>query len=517
MPKLIEKNGRHALLVDGEPFFILGGQAHNSSAWPDMLGQVWTAIEGMHANTLEIPIYWQQIEPQEGTFDFSVVDTIIKQAREHKVRLVLLWFATWKNGNTDYTPDWLKLQPKKYPHMVDRNGKLVLSASPHAQTTLAADAKAFTEVMRHLKNLDPQHTVIMVQVENEPGTYGTPRDFSPAAEKLFQAPVPSALLAPEILRSLNKPADAKGTWSEVFGEDADEFFHAWSIASYINHVAQAGQAVNPLPMYVNVALEGEPGGAMHNVIPIYKVAAPAIGLLGPDIYQPLEKGMQTIEQYDRPDNPLFVPETFGSPDYLFEVVRRGGIGFSPFGVDRGLPNAELGPNPWVAPIATPYALLRLADRQLAQWIFDERVHVATVSEKDAKQEVELRGWKTTVSFGTRRRGGPPPPPAPAPAAITATSQPAIGSFRAPPKPMGHAVFAQLGENEIIVMASQCQVAFEAAGANKDKSWQFLKVEEGYFENGKFKLVRLRNGDEVGWATMSFEAQPVLLRITMTSW
>ena len=514
LPHLVHKNGRHALIVDGQPFFMLGGQAHNSSAWPGLLTQVWSTIEAMHANTLEIPIYWQQIEPEEGTFDFSVLDTIIKQARERDVRLVLLWFATWKNGNTDYTPNWVKLNPKKYPHIVGRDGEIVVSPSPHAKTTMEADAKAFTMVMKYLKEFDPQHTVIMVQVENEPGTYGSQRDFSEEAEKLFQAPVPAALLKPEVLQALNKPTDAKGTWSQVFGSDADEFFHAWSVASYINYVAAAGKAVNQLPMYVNAALEGEPGGPMYNVIPIYKVAAPSIDLLAPDIYQPMEKAMKFMEFYDRPDNALFVPETFGSVDYLYEVIRRGGIGFSPFGVDPGLPNpnaeAEAGARSRLSPLSTQYAMLRLADGELAKWIFEGRTHVAGVSEKDT-QQVDLGVWQATISFNTGRRWDAPP--ASQPETATGTS---VG-FGAPPKPSGRALIAQLGENEFVVMATQCRVAFQSSGANKGKPWQFLKVEEGHYEDGTFKLLRFRNGDEVGWGTMSIGAEPVVLRITLTAW
>jgi hypothetical protein len=494
------------LIVDGKPFFMLGGQVHNSSAWPEMLAQVWATIEAMHANTLEIPIYWQQVEPEEGTFDFSVVDTIILQAREHNVRLVLLWFATWKNSNTDYTPNWVKLNPKKYPHMVDRDGKTVVSPSPHAKTTMEADAKAFTEVMKHLKDFDPQHSVIMVQVENEPGTYGSPRDFSKAGQKLFQEPVPAGLLKPEVLKALNKPTNAKGTWSQVFGSDADEFFHAWSVASYINYVAEAGKAVNPLPMYVNVALEGEPGGAMHNVIPIYKVAAPAISVLAPDIYQPMEKAMKFMELYDRPDNALFVPETFGSVDYLYEVIKRGGIGFSPFGVDRGQPiNAETGVNSRLSPLATQYAMLRLADGVLPKWIFERRIRVVEVSEQGGPQEVELGAWKAMISYGPGRGWGPPQASQPETQATTT------------PKPGTRAVFAQLGENEFVVMAAQCRVAFQPSGGNKGKPWQFLKVEEGRYEDGTFKLLRLRNGDEVGWGTVSIGEEPVLLRFTMTAW
>src|SRR4051812_23283572 len=83
MPKIIEKGGRHALLVDGKPFLVLGGQAHNSSAWPGMMPRVWKAVAAMHANTLEVPIYWEQIEAKQGVFDFSLIDTLLRQSQQH--------------------------------------------------------------------------------------------------------------------------------------------------------------------------------------------------------------------------------------------------------------------------------------------------------------------------------------------------------------------------------------------------------------------------------------------------
>src|SRR5690349_16584034 len=122
MPRIITQNGHHALQVDGKPFFILGGQAHNSSAWPGMMPQVWVAAKKMHLNTLEIPIYWEQIEPQPGKFDLSLVDTLLTQARAHKVRLVLLWFATWKNASNHYMPEWMKQDAAKYPNIIGEKG-----------------------------------------------------------------------------------------------------------------------------------------------------------------------------------------------------------------------------------------------------------------------------------------------------------------------------------------------------------------------------------------------------------
>ena len=218
-----EKDGRHALLVDGKPFLILGGQAHNSSGWPGMLPNVWSAIEAMHANTLEVPIYWEQVEPEQGKFDFSLIDTLLVQSRQHNVHLVLLWFATWKNGSNHYMPAWMKLDAGKYPNITGKNGKPVDSPSPNFKATLDADIKAFAAVMKYLKNADTKHTVIMVQVENESGAWGSVRDYSPTAQKLFEGAVPAELLHPSVLKALNVPAGAAGTWQKVFGERADEY------------------------------------------------------------------------------------------------------------------------------------------------------------------------------------------------------------------------------------------------------------------------------------------------------
>ena len=177
IPSIVQKDGHYALMVDGAPYLELGVQANNSSAWPAYLDKVWPAAETLHANTVELPIYWEQLEAVRGKFDFSVVDLILKQAREHHVRLVLLWFGTWKNGSSHYTPDWIKADQEKYPFVVGKDGQTVDSPSPFAPARLEADKAAFRALMRHLASVDAQRTVIMVQVENEAGEWGGVRDY----------------------------------------------------------------------------------------------------------------------------------------------------------------------------------------------------------------------------------------------------------------------------------------------------------------------------------------------------
>jgi hypothetical protein len=508
MPRLVESNGRHQLLVDGKPFFILGGQAHNSSAWPAMLPKLWSAVEKLNANTLEVPIYWEQIEPEQGRFDFSLIDTLLTQARDHRARLVLLWFATWKNGSNHYMPSWMKLQPDRYPNCIGKDGKPIDSPSPIADATLEADKKAFAAVMHYLKTADPQHTVILVQVENEPGSWGTVRDYSPAAQRQFEKAVPAALLKPELLKALGHPGDAKGSWQQVFGSDADEYFHAWSVASFVGAVAAAGKAEYPLPLYANAALRDpltnppasyyESGGPTDNVIPIWKAAAPAIDILSPDIYLDAnEKCLKVIDLYSRPDNALFVPESGLSPDkikYIYSTLAHGGIGYSFFGIDGNEEHADqpAAPADRLDPIAKEYQLLGPVTAQLAQWDLEDKVHAVVEPADHSAQSVALPGWVASVRWGTGRGD----------------------RLRPNERPTGKALIIDLGKNTFLVSGTLGRITFRPMGADSTRAWQYLKVEEGDYVDGAFKPRRILNGDETDWGGPAFGAAPVWLRISL---
>jgi hypothetical protein len=361
--------------------------------------------------------------------------------------------------------------------------------------------------MGHLKTADPQHTVIMVQVENEPGAWGSVRDFSSSAQKLFEGNVPSELLKPGILKALNKPVVSKGTWKEVFGNDADEYFHAWSVAHYIGYVAAAGKAVNPLPLYVNAALRDplnnpsattyESGGATDNVIPIWKAAAPAIDLVAPDIYlQESERALKVIELYDRPDNTLFVPETGSNEEfarYFYAVLAHGGIGFSPFGIDdNGQGEKKSDTEERLAPVAQEYAMAGHMMRELAKWAFEGKIKAVVEREDHAEQTIDLGSWQAIIRFGAS----------------------AWRSEETNKHPIGKAMIIQLGENEFVLIGTLCHFTFKPVGSNLGKAWQYLKVEEGLYENGTFRLLRIRNGDETDWGGPRIGAVPVVLHTTL---
>lgn len=510
LPTIIEKGGRHALLVNGQPFFILGGQVHNSSAWPALLPRVWRSAAYMHLNTVEVPIYWEQVEATKGRFDFSVIDTLLAQARRHNVHLVLLWFATWKNGSNHYVPEWIKNNPAIYPNITGQDGKPVDSPSPHAEATLQADSKACAQVMKHLKATDQQHTVIMVQVENEPGAWNSVRDYSAAAQQLFEGAVPAELLQPWVRKALNVSAAQGGSWKQVFGDRADEYFHAWSVARYIGKVAAAGKAEYPLPVYVNAALRDpltnppashyESGGPTDNVIPIWKVAAPAIDLVAPDIYlQGSERILKVLDLYTRADNALFVPEAglhSLNAKYLYEVLARGGIGFSPFGIDdNGGAETTEELEKKLGPFAQEYAAALPMMRELAAWSFEGKISAVVEHEDHAAQTVYLGAWEAVVSFGGDGRG-----------------------YASPvyEEPTGKAMFVKLADNKFIITGTRCHLTFHPLGGNAGKAWQYLKVEEGRYENGVFKPIRILNGDETDWGGPGFGTTPTVLQVSLVA-
>ncbi|WP_116090919.1 DUF5597 domain-containing protein [Sphingomonas crusticola] len=510
-PHLVKQGGRYALVVDGKPFLMLGAQVNNSSNYPAALPKVWPIIDRLGGNTLEVPVAWEQIEPTEGKFDFSWVDILLAQARQHDQRLVLLWFGTWKNTGNSYQPEWVKLDTKRFPRFISAKGETQYTASPHFRTTLEADKKAFVRLMEHLKTVDPQNTVIMVQVENETGIYGGVRDHSPVAQKAFEGAAPAALV-----RALGaKP----GTWSQAFGKDADEYFNAWAISTYVNEIAAAGKAVKPLPMYVNAALSDPfkkqnpdtyaSGGPTHDVLAVWKAGAPAIDLAAPDIYNPdYATYMRYLDLFQRPDNALFVPETGNARPYaryFFPVVGRGGIGFSPFGMDAtGYMNFPLGAekldDATLGAFAANYALFRpLQTIWPALALEGKTWGVAEPGPDDPKHAatMELGRWRATATFGRAQFGMKPP----------------TGNET----PSGGAAIAEIGPDEYLVTGYHVRVEFALAKPDPGDHVMMARVEEGHYDSaGRWVFERVWNGDQTDYG-LNFTSIPQLLHVKLAAY
>ncbi|MFA5293598.1 MAG: DUF5597 domain-containing protein [Phycisphaerae bacterium] len=316
IPHLKKQGNVIQLIVDGKPFLILGGELGNSTASSlDSLKAVWPKLKQMNLNTVLAPVYWDLIEPKEDKFDFKLVDGLIAGARKHNIRLVLLWFGSWKNSMSCYVPQWIKADQKRFPRARLKNGQAVEILSAFSKTNLDADVKAFAALMRHIRKEDgKKHTVIMVQVENEIGMLGDARDFCDTANKAF----------------------------EKVNED-DEIFMARHYARFVNKVTAAGKAEYPLPMFVNAALNQQgqkPGqypsaGPLPHLYDVWRKEAPEIDFLSPDIYHPVFE--QWCGKYHKNNNPLFIPEAGRGAENAVKAFyafgRYDAIGFSPFAIE----------------------------------------------------------------------------------------------------------------------------------------------------------------------------------------
>jgi hypothetical protein len=467
---------------------------------------VWKSLAELHANTVEAPVYWEQIEPQEGKFNWDNVDALVQGAREHNLHVVLLWFGTWKNGNMHYVPQWVKTDTKRFPRVIRADGEPIDVLSASARSTLQADKAAFVALMRHLKALDGnQHTILMVQVENESGIIGSPRDFSPESNKEFAGQVP-----PDMLAAAKKQP---GTWSEVFRGDADEVFQLYHQAHYLNEIASAGESEFDIPLYMNVWLSYPPaelperrlpipgiqypsGGAVQRWVGLWRVLAPSIKAIAPDIYGD-DAGFvrDVLAAYHRPDNPLLVPEiakTDNFARYDFLALGEGALGIAPFGVD---------PRGWnilgdsaAKGHAKNFALLAPMNREIAKLNFEGKLKTSIEETGRAQQELEFGAWQATVSYGFPQYDGRRPP----------------GTKDA----HGVALVAQLGPNEFLVTGIDASVSFHLPGKLPGMRMQILSAEEGNYDNGVWTPKRLWNGDETDRGLQFSGDDPAVVRIKL---
>lgn len=333
-----DEKGNASLLVDGKEFFILGGEVHNSvsSDMEYMEEYVWSRLDELPLNTLLVPVHWEQVEKLPGEFDFSLPKQMIDRARTAGIRLVFLWFGLWKNGASNYVPEWMKRDCHTYFRACCKGGIASETVSPFCEKAVQADAAAFGRFMAFLREYDEkEQTVIMMQVENEAGFLGDERDFGTAAEQEFHKTIPEAM---------SRLYGREGTWEEAFSYEAPEYFMSWYVAGAVERIAAAGKKEYPLPMFVNVWLDQFPyradtypsGGPIAKAIPVWKEAAGSIDMISPDIYHRDFYGM--CDKYALPGNPLFIPETVKGPVTASRLLAMLGlyhsmIGISPFGID----------------------------------------------------------------------------------------------------------------------------------------------------------------------------------------
>lgn len=507
LPHLRRQGTATQLIVNGQPFLIRGGELGNSSAEPGYLRPFWPKLKSMNLNAVVAPVYWDLIEPAEGRFDFSSVDGLIADARSNDMHLVLLWFGTWKNSMSCYAPGWVKSDQARFPRAMDASGRNLEILSAFSAANVEADVHAFAALMHHLRESDREHTVVLVQVENEIGMIPDARDRNPAADQAYAAPVPAELMSylvkhraqvvPELLATWQAAGGkTSGTWAEVFGSGlaGEEIFMAWHFARYTEAVAAAGKAELNLPMYANAALIRpgyQPGqypsaGPLPHLIDIWRAAAPALDFLSPDIY--FRDFARWAALYRRSGNPLFIPEALRSNDAavnaLFAFGQHDAIGFSPFAI-------ESSEGPAAGYLAASYDVLH----QLTPLLAEKQGHGLTVGflkeSDETKQplQAQLGQWIFHASF----EHAAPPSLADGLAVVIGTDNSALAAGgRAGPAPAG-GLAIQLGDDEFLFAGIGLTVTFTSTEPGVQAG--ILSCEEGHYVDGQWQHLRWLNGDQ----------------------
>jgi hypothetical protein len=501
VPHLEKRGNATQLMVDGRPYLALAAELANSaSSNLEYLEPYWSRLVASHVNTVLVAVSWELIEPEPGKFDFSLIDGVIRDARKHNLRLMLLWFGSWKNSMSTYAPPWVKKDAKQYPLLVDENGNNLNMMSVFYEANWKADANAYRALMRHVREVDGKdQTVLMMQIENEVGIRGTFRDHAPEAEKALNGPVPKELmdylsknsdsLIPEIRKQWADHGNkSSGTWREVFGSDrrADGIFMSWYYARYMDQVAAAGKAEYPIPTFVNAALgdwvgQYSSGAALADTLNIWQAAAPHIDILTPCIYRPVFSEWASL--FHRAGNPLFIPETRPDPGYAaWAFGRHALIGFSPFAYERSADGNT--------PLARAYDVLG----QLAPLILEGQskgtIGAAVLDPDTQSESVELGGY----TFELKRGRGPGAPPANQQAA-GGRGQTGVPPEQGPfASSTGYAMFISTGPDEFIVMGSGAQITFHPTEPGP-KTASIATLEEGRYVDGRWVPGRRLNGDD----------------------
>lgn len=502
-PHLEKRGGVTQLMVEGQPWLVLGCELGNStSSSRNYMAPYWQKLKDAGVNTVLAVVSWEQTEPVEGQFDFTVVDHLLEDARSNDMKLALLWFGSWKNGITSYTPTWVKRDTKRFPLAQTPEGKSLPILTTLGDETCQADAKAFAAMMRHLKEADArQQTVVMIQMENEVGLHGHPRDYCALAEAAYKGQVPKALtdwlsahkdsLLPETRQAwMVGGCKTAGTWEEVFGptDRAAEIFMAWHYAAYMDRITEAGKKEYALPVFVNAWIvqpedtrpgnypSGGPQAQNHD---IWRAAAPHIDILSPDIY--LNDFPQQLSLYARSGNPVFIPESRsgqnGAANAAYAIGAKGAIGYSPFGFERNCDdevNATFRSFYQKAGRIAPMMLAAQAENRIgAAWLKGDN----PMRVKDTIRLGDVRIVCELISSGMRNGGAP---------------QLTGGTYD--PEAIGYAIAIQQTDDTYLLLGSNVRITF--LPAKGEGIIGLAKVTEGDFdEQGQWQEGRWLNGDE----------------------
>ncbi|WP_188937087.1 glycoside hydrolase family 35 protein [Puia dinghuensis] len=171
--------GDSSFLLDGKPFLMISGEIHYARVPREAWRQRMRMARAMGLNTIGTYVFWNLQEPEKGKFDFSGNNDIaefVRTAAEEGLWVVLrpspYVCAEWEFGGYPY---WLQ----------NEKGLVVRSTN----ATYLQDYKEYIdEVGKRLAPLQVNHggNILMVQVENEYGSYSNDSNYLAINKKIFR-------------------------------------------------------------------------------------------------------------------------------------------------------------------------------------------------------------------------------------------------------------------------------------------------------------------------------------------
>jgi beta-galactosidase len=171
--------GDSVFLLDGKPFQIISGEIH----YPRVPREAWRhrmqMAKAMGLNTIGTYVFWNVQEPEKDQFDFSGnndITSFVRIAQEEGLWVILrpspYVCAEWEFGG--------------YPYWLQNEKGLVVRSK---------ESKYLSEYKKYIQQLGKQLSpylitnggnIIMIQVENEYGSYGSDKEYLNINKRMFE-------------------------------------------------------------------------------------------------------------------------------------------------------------------------------------------------------------------------------------------------------------------------------------------------------------------------------------------